>query len=93
MYALEANPDEEWYVFPVSQTDILLINHHLSEADGPEAVDVLKQTRAALYELLSGEYAVNLASSSAMLALFDIEVRPMAWMYDLGDEEGPEEVA
>ena len=93
MHALETDPDVTWYAFPVSQVDILLINHHLSEADGDEAIDLLKQTRGALYELLSGDESVILADSVAMIALFDIEVRPLTWMYEKEPDSDPEDVA
>ena len=75
MYRLEADQDIEWGSFPVSEADIMLINHHLSEADGDDAMDILKQTRAALYELVSGDDSLYLAPSSEMEELFDVEVR------------------
>ena len=75
MYRLETDQDIESGSFPVSESDIMLINHHLSEADGDDAIDILKQTRAALYELISGDDSIYLATSSEMEELFDVEVR------------------
>ncbi len=74
MYLLEANPDVAWLGLAVNEGDILVINHHLSESDGPEAVDMLQQARAALYELQSGEEAVYLASKEEMAEIFDVFV-------------------
>ncbi len=75
MHALETDPDVGWLPFPLEAYDILLINQYLSAADGPEAIDLLQQSRAALYELESGETSVSLASSVRVAAIFDVEVR------------------
>lgn len=74
MYLLEANPDVVWLSLSVNENDILVINHHLSESDGLEAVDMLKQARAALYELQSGKEVVYLASEEEMDDMLDAEV-------------------
>ena len=74
-YELEANPDITWADFPVSEGDILLLNHHLSEGDGDEAIDLLQQSRAAFFELNSGEDAVYLAPTTEIDKIMDIEVR------------------
>ena len=74
-YELEANPDITWADFPVSEGDILLLNHHLSEGDGDEAIDLLQQSRAALFEINSGKDAVYLAPTTEIDKIMDIEVR------------------
>ncbi len=75
MHALETDPDVGWLPFPLEVYDILLINQYLSAADGVEALDLLQQSRAALYELESGETSVSLAASGRVAAIFDVEVR------------------
>jgi len=70
-YALEADPDIDAVGFPVSQDEILVINHFLSDQDSELAGELLHQTRQALYELTTGKEAVRLASSEETHALFE----------------------
>lgn len=75
IHALEVDPDVGCLAFPVCELDIFIINQWVSAADGDEAIDVLRQSRAALYELVQGEESEVLASAEEMAALFDVEVR------------------
>lgn len=75
LHALETDPDVEQRAFPVDEFDVFIINQWVSAADGDEAVDILRQSRAALYELVQGEESEALASTAEMEELFDVEVR------------------
>ncbi len=63
-YRFEADPDLTSTSFPVSEQDIMLINHFVSAEDGEWAADILHQTRQVLYEFDKGKPAVRLAANN-----------------------------
>ena len=73
-YVLESDPDIDHTSFAANEEDLMIINHFVSSEDGEWAKDVLQQTRQVLYELATGEEAVQLAASKDMDAVMDVPV-------------------
>ncbi len=73
-YAFESDPDIDHASFSANEEDLMIINHFVSSEDGDWAKDILQQTRQVLYELVTGEEAVQLAASKDMNTVLDVPV-------------------
>ena len=74
MYSFDVYQDLEYVQFAMNKEHILIINHFVSSADGEEAQDILKQTRATMFELERGIEAIVLASVEEMDKILSAEV-------------------
>lgn len=75
MYTLDVDPDLTYIHLELKSLDILIINHFVSGADGPDALEMLEQSRLAMLEFESGKASVKMASQSDIEDIFNVEVR------------------
>ena len=64
MHYMDCDPDIVWGAMELRIADVFIINHYVSGADGDVALDILEQTRAAMYEQEQGEESKKLAGGT-----------------------------
>lgn len=74
LYLFDADQDRKLADLRMSEAWIMFINRCVSQEDGDWALDLLHQTRQALYEMDTGREAIRLASNEDIARLMDTPV-------------------